>query len=89
MAEIKFIGKPIEEVLGAKVRTIDVYVSSLSVPTLKLAKIILEDGRTFHVEGEHDHPYLPIDMKEMNREVIYALTEENDMLEEVKEEFDE
>lgn len=47
----KLMGVPIKDILVS-------LSSEYGDVTLKLSQVVLEDGRTFFCEGEHDHPYL-------------------------------
>lgn len=86
----------LEEILGSKVREVDCYVASPfdGVPVIRLSKIVLEDGRSFFIEGEHDTPYIPISSKNMDKERIVAAVDRDDdedyvrsLLEEIEEVF--
>jgi hypothetical protein len=61
----------LETALGSKVSKVECYVTYQfgdSIPTLRLTWIELEDGRRFHLEGEHDLAYLPIEVNNMKQE---------------------
>ncbi len=52
--------KNLTDVVGTGIKEITGYVTSPFDADLsfKLCKIIFEDGRELHVEGEHDFPYI-------------------------------
>ncbi len=88
---MKLLGVAIEDVLGSKIKTIDVSVDcpfDSGAPVLTLFKIILEDGREIFIEGEHDVAYIPISGKGINQEVLLKLAEAGECLDEVKSELD-
>ena len=47
----KLVGVPIKDILVS-------LSSEYGDVSLVLSQVVLEDGRTFFCEGEHDHPYL-------------------------------
>lgn len=72
----------IEDILGSKIKTIDADVYDpfgIHFPVIVLHEIILEDGRTFLIQGREDLPLLPVSGKEgMDRELIQAAVRTED-----------
>jgi hypothetical protein len=65
----------IETALGSKVKRVECYISYQfgdSIPVLCLTYLELEDGRKFHLEGEHDLAYLPIEVNRMSMDKLLA-----------------
>jgi hypothetical protein len=66
--------------VGAQVTAVEGYASlrfDRDTPTFKLVAIHFADGSKLHVEGEHDHPYLPVDGA-IEAEQLLALADERD-----------
>lgn len=84
----ELIGKPIEEIFGSKIKTIDCYVShhpQSGVTILKVSKIFFENGTWAHLSGHWYGAYLPIDGKLMNHETLIELGRANEAEEDVRE----
>jgi hypothetical protein len=76
------------ELAGSPIKAIRCYVGNEYGPTIKLSSIEFENGKKCWVEGEHDYPYLPLDFKDCDKEVLRKhLAGEPDLLREIMDEI--
>lgn len=63
----KYLGVAITDVVG--------HVVSDPAPAFRLTQIILADGSTLFVEGEHDHPYIVGGSLLLDSDVLMSIDE--------------